>query len=83
MIDQIIGRIKDAYWQLEGDIERRQRFTVQTQLFTPGAIQMPPSQPPAVPDQGMMQPGMGIPQPAAAPAPAPEPSLLDMIGSRR
>lgn len=89
MIDQLINRIKDAYFDLDRDTARGQRFFAQSQAFTPGAIQPSPSQmqsagqfPPntplgAQPQQDVPNPGQGVPQPA------PEPSMLDLIGARR
>lgn len=89
MIDVLISRIKDAYYELEGDHARRARFFGMTQAFTPGAIQLSPSQ---MADLGQRlmgaptpgpapMPGMGMP-PQAAPQPAPEPSFLDIVDQR-
>jgi hypothetical protein len=58
MIDVLISRIKDAYYELEGDHARRARFFGMTQAFTPGAIQLSPSQ---LADLGQRL--MGAPQP--------------------
>jgi hypothetical protein len=87
MIDALINRIKDAYFDLDRDTARGQRFVQMTQAFTPGAIQMQPSAvaqqfPPNTPlgpqpEMGSQLPEQGMPQPA------PEPSLLDLIGARR
>ena len=82
MIDLFINRIKDAYFDLERDTARGQRFVQATEMFTPGAIRPSPSQMAQMqqqqPQMGMQQPEMGTP-----PAPAPEPSMLDLIGARR
>lgn len=70
MIDVLISRIKDAYYELEGDQERRGRFLDMTQAFTPGAIQLSPSQlallgqqmiAPQQPNMGMNVPQLGMP----------------------
>jgi hypothetical protein len=87
VIEQLINRIKDAYFDLDRDTARRDRFLGQMQQFLPGAIQPDPSQVQQVQQQMQaaqqmqqpMQPGM---QPAA-PQPAPEPSLLDRLGASR
>ena len=74
MIDVLISRIKDAYYELEHDNARRGRFLGMTQAFTPGAIQLSPSQlaelgqrmmAPQQPNPGMgvPNPGMGVPNP--------------------
>jgi hypothetical protein len=83
MIDALVNRIKDAYFDLERDTARRGRFADMTQAFTPGAITLNPTQQaeiaaPAMPNQGMPMPNQGMPQ-----APAPQPSLLDQIGATR
>ena len=83
MIDLFINRIKDAYFDLERDTARGQRFVEMSQAFTPGAIQPSPSQQ-AQMQQPMQQPEMGSGLPnQGMPQPAPEPSMLDLIGARR
>lgn len=98
MIDVLISRIKDAYYELEHDNARRGRFLGMTQAFTPGAIQLSPSQLAEL-GQRMMapqqpNPGMGVPNPGMGgppqslpggqpPAAAPEPSFLDAVDAQR
>lgn len=93
MIDVLINRIKDAYFDLERDGARRERFYGLTQEVSPGAVQISPMQMAMFQQMmqeqqqmapQMQQPGMGAPMPnQGMPAPAPEPSMLDVIGSRR
>lgn len=101
MIDVLISRIKDAYYELEHDNARRGRFLGMTQAFTPGAIQLSPSQLAELGQRLMAPQGAGVPNPGTnvpnlstggppqpvpggqPPAAAPEPSMLDVIGSRR
>lgn len=98
MIDVLISRIKDAYYELEHDNARRGRFLGMTQAFTPGAIQLSPSQLAEL-GQRMMapqqpNPGTGVPNPGMGgppqslpggqpPAAAPEPSFLDAVDAQR
>jgi hypothetical protein len=89
VIEQLINRIKDAYFDLDRDTARRDRFLGQMQQFLPGAIQPDPSQVQQVQQQmqaaQQMQQMQQFPpsmQPAA-PQPAPEPSLLDRLGASR
>lgn len=98
MIDVLISRIKDAYYELEHDNARRGRFLGMTQAFTPGAVQLSPSQLAEL-GQRMMapqqpNPGMGVPNPGMGgppqslpggqpPAAAPEPSFLDAVDAQR
>lgn len=90
MIDALVNRIKDAYFDLERDSARRGRFATMTQAFTPGAINFSPSQvaeqfPPNTPlgPQVVPEMGMGVPEMGAPAAPPPQPSLLDRIGASR
>ena len=88
MIDALVNRIKDAYFDLERDSARRGRFATMTQAFTPGAIIPPPSTVPQMAPNTPLgpQPNMGAPMPemgTEAPAPAPQPSILEMLGASR
>jgi hypothetical protein len=99
MIDALINRIKDAYFDLDRDTARRSRFVEMTQAFTPGAIQMSPAQmqfagqfPPNTPNgpsPELQQLPPELQQPGmgtGAPemgTPPPPPSMLDMIAARR
>lgn len=87
MIDALINRIKDAYFDLERDGARRERFYTQTQAFTPGAIVPSPGQMMQNPQQlspEAQQPDLGsqLPNPGM-PQPAPEPSILDRLAAGR
>lgn len=94
MIDVLISRIKDAYYELEHDNARRGRFLGMTQAFTPGAIQLSPSQLAELGQRLMAPQGAGVPnlstggppQPVPGgqpPAAAPEPSFLDAVDAQR
>jgi hypothetical protein len=86
-LDTFINRIKDAYFDLDRDTARGQRFFEMSQAFTPGAIVPSPSQmyqmqqPVVGPGPQAGEGGQGAPLPQ--PAPAPQPSMLDLIGASR
>lgn len=96
MINLLVNRIKDMYFDLDRDTARRARFYADTQAITPGAIQLNPSQQQAIMQdlgqQEMQQQAMAqqmpqdqmAPQAAAQPQPQMQPpSLLDQLAARR
>lgn len=93
MVDELIARVKQMYYQLEQDDQRQQRMAVNNLDFgvvpPPTADDFgaapevePPPAPPGVPPAG---PPGASPAPGAPPQPdaAPPTSLLDLWSSRR
>lgn len=90
MIDALINRIKDAYFDLNRDTARGERFVTLTEAFTPGDIIRSPSQtaqtqqfPPNTPLGPQPEMGSQLPEMGMPPQQPPQPSILDLIGASR
>lgn len=81
MIDELISRVKQMYYQLEQDQQRGDRRAMENAQF---GVTAPPTledfgAAPVPPQAGPSPPANGAPEPA----PPQQPSLLDLWSSRR